>query len=138
MNTLLGTKTITAIFESGESGEVVIRQIPVRDYDAGFKCFTDEVALVALLVGKPREFALTLSPDSYEEILSCGKELNERGFFGFCRRRIEADTQKEALNAAALAQLPEAARKNIIEQGAKMMASQSSSASSSGPQPRRV
>lgn len=140
--TLFGGRKITISLEGDPATpnqvEVTVRQIPIRDYDAGFKSFTDEIELVALMVGKPREFVMTLTPESYEEILAAGREVNERGFFAFCRRRIEADTQKEALNAAALAQLPEAARKTIIEQGAKMMASQTLNESSSTPRPRRV
>lgn len=136
--TILGGNKITITLETGATEEIIVRQIPIRDYGDGFKHFNDEVALVAFLAGKPKEFALTLTPESYEEILSVGQEVNASGFFAFCRRRIEANSQQEAMNAAALAQLPEAARKTILEQGAKLMASQNSSGSSSIPQPRRV
>lgn len=138
MNNLLGHKQITVALESGETAEVQVRQIPIRDYDTGFKFFTDEIALVGFLAGKNRDFALTLTPDSYEAVLAIGAEVNAKGFFGFCRRRIEANSQAEVAAMATMAQLPEDVRKLVLEQGAKVMASQTSSGPSSPPQPRRV
>jgi hypothetical protein len=142
-DTLFGGRKIEVYFEPLPEGStppaqtMTVRQIPVRDYDVGLKYFTDEIALVAFLVGRPREFAFTLSPQSYEEILSVGKEVNARGFFAFCQRRIEAKEQMDAAALVTIAQLPDEARKLVLSQGAKMT-SLNSSDSSSIPQPRRV
>lgn len=132
-NKLLGGVKMTVTFETGETTELLVRQIPVRDYDVGFKSYSDEVALVAFLVGKPREFAFTITPESYEEILTAGREVNEKGFFASCRRRMEAEAAKEIQVATALGSLPAETLKTLTEQGAKL-----SSNSSSIPQPRRV
>lgn len=144
MNTLTGKRLITVSLETGDGqeamgdnrAEVSVRQIPIRDYEAGLKHFGDEIALVAFMLGKPREFALTLTPGSYEAVLTAGKELNERGFFAFCLRRIAATQQEQLQLSAALAQMPEDVRLSILAEGAKAMASTASSGSSS-PQPPR-
>lgn len=113
--------------------ELNVRQIPIREYDSGLKHFSDEIALVAFMVGKPREFALELTPDSYEAILKIGREVNERGFFAFCRRRIEVIQTEQIQMSAALAQMPEDVRQLILNEGAKAMASTGSPGSSSPP-----
>lgn len=141
MTTLMGGKIITVFFEQesaeaeARSAEIKVRQIPIRDYEAGFKCHTDEVALVGFLVGKDREFALTLTPESYEAIIETGKEVNEKGFFSFCRRRIAVNQDRETQTAVAFAQLPAEARNALMAEAVKL---NPSSVPSSISQPRRM
>ena len=116
--TLFGGKPITVKFEPvpdpvAEGGfrmpapeSIKVLQIPVRDYDAGFGFVADEVALVAFLCGKPREWALTVAPDSFEEILTTGREVNAKGFFSFCQRRTEHLERENAALIGAMATLP--------------------------------
>ena len=146
-HTLYGGRALTVTFEPATSAtpdaplrteEIRVRQIPIRDYDAGFKCFTDEVALVAFLAGQPREWAFTLLPESYEEILALGREVNERGFFASCRRRMEADLNREIAISTAVSQMPEDVRRVVLEAGAKAMGLETGSDSFSPPRPRRV
>lgn len=118
-------------------GEVRVRQIPVREYREGFQHYHDEEALVAFLVGQPREFALSLAPESYEEILAVGTEVNQRGFFASCQRRMAAEEEIQTRAAGRIAGLPENQRKVILEAGANAMSQTSSPASSfKPPRPR--
>ncbi len=150
MNTLTGKKQITVTLEpvdgvAKEPFPVEVRQIPIRDYDQGFQCFNDEIALVAFLVGMPRTWALALTPESYEEILAVGTEVNQRGFFAFCRRRIEADlqmkmraavhreTMRELEMAEAVLRMPTELRNEIMKAGAQAMGLTPSPESSSPP-----
>ena len=100
--TLFGGKLMTALFEPLPDGtpvpaqEIKVRQIPVREYEIGFPLANDEAALVGFLVGKDKNFALTLAPESFEELLATGREVNRRGFFSFCQRRMEQIQRREA------------------------------------------
>jgi len=136
--TLMGGRLVKVTLLDGTEIEVKVRQLPLGEYDRAFPLSEDEIALVAFICEQPKSWADILTPESYELLFATAQEVNAKGFFAFCRRRIEANLNREALNAAALAQLPEAARRQIIEQGAKMIASQNSSDSSSTPRPRRV
>jgi hypothetical protein len=112
---LFGGKLLTVNFEplaaaAAEGGasvpasqELKVRQIPIRDYARGFTLVEVEPALVGFLGagrdGVPpshdKAWALTLAPDSYEEILAAGREVNARGFFAFCQRHTEALEKKQ-------------------------------------------
>jgi len=120
--TLNGGKKLTVTFEPvGESApvssEIKVRQIPVRDYEAGFPLVNDEAALVAFLCGQPKPWALTLSPESFEEVLNTGREVNEKGFFTFCQRRMERTQKEQAALYGALATLPTETVNKLMEKG---------------------
>jgi hypothetical protein len=115
--TLFGGKLITVTFEPTEAelqtsdftlrtSEVRVRQIPIREYERGFQLVQDEIALAGFLVAAPRQsaadpcncsraWALTLTPQSYELVLATGREVNEKGFFAFARRRAAEQAEKE-------------------------------------------
>ena len=50
-----------------------MRQIPVNQFETGFAFIEDEVQLVAFLCGKDKPWALTLAPESYEQVLATGQ-----------------------------------------------------------------
>ena len=85
--TLNGGVMLTVSFEPLADGTVPspaaikVRQIPVRDYETGFPLVDDEPALVGFVCGKDKAWALTLTPDSFEEVLDTGREVNTKGFF---------------------------------------------------------
>lgn len=139
LTTLLGGKNITITLDRDPSApdqpprseSILVRQIPLRDYPEGLRLYRDEISLVALLLGKPVEFVLGtekspgLSPESYEEVLRVGREVNEKHFFAFCRRHIEAAqheaAQLEIARAEAVLQLPEEKQAAIRAQGMKAL-----------------
>jgi hypothetical protein len=106
--------------------EIKIRQIPVRDYDAGFGFVDDEPALVGFLCAKDKAWALTLAPDSYEDVLVKGRAVNQKGFFSFCQRRMERAEKQNASMISAMATLPADVVKLAMETG---LAKQNRSAS---------
>jgi hypothetical protein len=140
-DTLFGGRKLEVFFEPLADGTVppaqtlLVRQIPTRDYETGLQHYHDEPALVAFLVGQPREFAFTLSPQSYEAVLATGREVNEQSFFAACRRRMAAAQEKEFQAAILMARLPEADREVILRQGAKLLTG-SPGSSSTVPRPR--
>jgi hypothetical protein len=121
--------------------EIRIRQIPVREYETGFAHVEkqDELALVGLLAGKDRLWAQSLTPVSYEEVLTRGREVNGKGFFSFCRRRTE-QVEKQTSDMLGLMQtLPPETVKLVIAEGMKMAkpsGSKISSPGSASPQAR--
>jgi len=128
-----GGKLITVNFEpvadaAAEGGfrtpspeSVKVRQIPVREYDAGFALLQDEPALVGFLCARPKQWVLTLTPDSYEEALVTGREVNARRFFTFCQRRTEQIEKQDAAMIGAMVSLPEDKLRMALELGRKSM-----------------
>lgn len=125
LTTLNGGLTLTVTYEPrSESAEpiseaVKVRQIPVREYDAGFACIEDEPALVGFLAAKNRSWALTLNPDSYETVLTTGRKVNARGFFTYCERRTEQAERRNAATIGMMSNLPPETLKLAIEIGKK-------------------
>lgn len=123
MITLNGGLMLTVHFEPLADGtpvlaeEIKVRQIPVRDYDAGFGFMEDEPALVGFLCGKPKAWALTLAPASYEEVLEKGRVVNERGFFSSCQRRMERLEKQNMAQISAMAHLPPETIRLAMETG---------------------
>lgn len=134
--TLLRGKLVLVTFDDEATLplEVRVRQIPVREYEAGFKLYTDEVALIAFLCAKPKEWALSLSPESYEEVIAIGREVNARGFFSFCLRRSEQEKTEQAQLFQVLSKMPP----EVIQIAVAHSQQQSASPGSSQPvRPRR-
>ena len=123
---LNGGIMLTVSFEPLADGTVPapdaikIRQIPVRDYEAGFSRVDDEPSLVGFVCGKNKAWALTLSPDSFEEALTTGREVNAKGFFTSCRRRMERIQKEQASLYGAIATLPPETVKQMMEKGLAM------------------
>ena len=124
---LFGGKNIVLHFEPLADGtpvaeeNVKVRQVPVREYEAGFPLINDESALVGFLCSKNKPWALTLTPDSHEEVLTTGREVNTKGFFSSCQRRTELEARREAKAQAdmigAMATLPPETVKLVMEKG---------------------
>lgn len=133
LTTLFGGRSITVNFEPvpdpaaegsfrvPDPEQIKVRQIPVRDFDAGFQFVKakDEAALVAFLAGKPKAWALTLTPGSYEDILAAGREVNDRGFFSSCQRRMELEEKEMAAMIKAMGTLPPETLRLAAELGKK-------------------
>ena len=125
LTTLNGGITLTVIYEPRSEGaeplseSVKVRQIPVREYDAGFACIADEPALVGFLAAKNRPWALTLTPACYEEVLTTGRKVNARGFFTYCQRRTEQTDRRDAAMIGMMANLPPETLKLAMELGKK-------------------
>ncbi len=124
--TLFGGKNITVQFEPAADGsppaaaEIKVRQIPVREYENGVLLVDDEPALVGFLCGKDRAWALMLIPEAFEEILVTGREVNAKGFFSFCRRRMERTREREADMIGLMATLPPEQIKAMTERGLEL------------------
>jgi hypothetical protein len=138
-NTILfGGKNITVNFEpvadpaavggfrESVAEEIKVRQIPVREYETGFPLVDDEPALVAFLCGKPKPWALTLRPESYEDALVTGREVNVKGFFSYCQRRTERDAKAQADMIGAMANMNPETLKLAMEKGLAIRAQQHS------------
>ncbi|MEI8288768.1 MAG: hypothetical protein WCH99_04800 [Verrucomicrobiota bacterium] len=124
--TLNGGVMLTVSFEPLADGTVPppasikVRQIPVRDYEAGFPFVDDEPALVGFVCGLNKAWALTLSPDSFEEVLATGREVNAKGFFTHCQRRMERIQREQAALYGAIATMPPETVKQMMEKGLAM------------------
>jgi hypothetical protein len=96
---------------------VKILQIQVRQYEAGFQFVNDEAALVGFVCGREKPWALTLTPESYEQILEFGRAVNSRGFFSYCQRRTEQAEKQNAAMIGMMANLPPETLKLAMEMG---------------------
>lgn len=103
--------------------EIKVRQVPVRDYETGFGQVNDEPALVGFLCGKDKAWALALEPEVFEEILTVGRTVNQKGFFSFCQRRMERLEKQQADMLGAMAKLPPEMVKLAMEAGRNLSAS---------------
>ena len=99
---------------------VKVRQIPVRDYETGFPLVDDEPSLVGFLCGQNKAWALTLTPESFEEVLVTGREVNAKGFFTSCLRRMERIQKEQAALYGAIATMPAETVKQMMEKGLAM------------------
>jgi len=132
-DTLHGGRNITVKFEpvadpAAEGGfrkpaeeSIKVRQVRIAEFPAGFELVKtkDEVGLVAFLCARQKPWVLTLQPESYEDILTAGREVNERGFFSFCRRRTEQEEAADASWIAKMTNLPPETLKLAMEMGRK-------------------
>ena len=128
--TLNGGQTLTFNFNPETEGatpreslNIKVRQVPVRDYEAGFVIVNDEPALVGFLCAKDKAWALTLEPEVFEEILTVGRTVNQKGFFSFCQRRMERLEKQQADMLGAMAKLPPEMLKLAMEAGKSLSAS---------------
>lgn len=132
--TLFGGKNITVHFEpvadaSAEGGfsvppaeEIKVRQIPVREYETGLPLVDDEPALVGFLCGKNKPWALTLTPESFEDVLAAGREINAKGFFSSCQRHMERAAKQQADMIGVMATMPPETMKLVMERGLAVQA----------------
>lgn len=128
---LFGGRTIDkVILEDGTPGEpILVRQIPIRDYERGVKLVEDDVALVGFLMGKDAEAAKALSPETFEEVLAVGQEVNAKGFFAFAQRRSDREKRQQAEMVRMMS--------NLSPEVIKLAAEKGSALQMSSPQLRR-
>ncbi len=99
MITLNGGKEVTVNLDDGSEVKVLVRQLPLRDYQAAYLKSEDEMALTALICGKSKDWLVGtkntpgVSPASYEELRVLSKEINTN-FFAYATRQ-----HKEFVNA---------------------------------------
>lgn len=146
MTTLMGGRRVQIQFADGRTEEILVRQLPVRDYDTAFVVLEDEMALTSLICGRKLDktwIAGTredggdgLLPESYELLQAAAREVNAKGFFAFAARRLAREN-------ATTQQLIEAMRGMTPEQitAATMAGAQARSTSPTGspgsaPRPR--
>ena len=90
MQTLNGGVELSGVLGgSGEDEKVFVRQLPVKEYDRAFSLIDDEIGFVALACGKPKSWAESLSPESYEDVNEAVRKVNAC-FFAFAERRQSA------------------------------------------------
>lgn len=74
--------------EGGEpelkSEQIKVKKVGLRDLPALSNAMGDEIAEVAVYIGKPLEFAETILPEDQLEILSRGRALNTKVFIDWC------------------------------------------------------
>jgi hypothetical protein len=92
MNTIIGGTKVTVIFIDGTSGEVFVRQLPVKVYPQLVEAMQDELKHIDLLCDKPG-LAETLTPDSHEAVIEAGEKLNA----DFFSRWLERKQKRESL-----------------------------------------
>lgn len=125
--TLIGGRKLTVNFETLPDGTmppaeaVLVRQVPLREYEAGLLVFEDEFARTAFICGRDKKWVLTLTPESYEALRVAAEEVNAQGFFVYCQRRV-----------AEFLALPAHVRAQFLA------APSTSPTGSPAPQPRRV
>ena len=93
LTTLLGGEKLGLQFLSGETGEVFVRQLPIKDYPAYLACQQDELRQVELLCGQEKPWAETLTPESHESVITLGDKLNS----DFFSRWLERKKKREAI-----------------------------------------
>lgn len=116
-----GRKITVTVDDTGASEEVVVRQLPVKDYQKAIAVADKEIELAAVVVAKPVAWVESLTPESYEELVVAMNEVNAKGFFTFAAR--EHDKLMRKLSGAS----PELL---------KMAAEKASTASAPGLRPR--
>lgn len=100
MTTLIGGRRVKVHFADGREEEILVRQLPVREYDRAFGLVEDEIALTALIcarditwiVGKLPEGEDGMLPESYELLQQTAQEVNAKGFFGYATRRSQKES----------------------------------------------
>ena len=84
-------RTITVTFEAEDGKEplppqnVELREIQVKRYPKVAASISPEHDFIDAVLMKPKDWALSLTPESYEAVATGVKEANAR-FFGYVRR----------------------------------------------------
>lgn len=107
--TLRGGQHVAVTLSDGTTETVLVRQLPVKDFEAWLAALDDEPRVVALLCERDACWVELLTNESIEAIVTTGERLN-RGFFERWLQRRTA--RKEwlapilARNAAVVGSLP--------------------------------
>lgn len=121
-DTLFGGRPMTAHLLDGNTVDLRVRQLPLRDYERAFALLDDEISLTAFCcdTGQPKAWAETLAPESYEDLRAVVEEVNAKGFFAWSARRLTklAEQQQRMMEVAAI--LPPDALKLALDAGARL------------------
>jgi hypothetical protein len=89
METLVGGTTFVITKTDTAQETVQIRQLPVRLLPQMLAALEDEPAMVELFCDKPQGWSDSLSPESFEHIITEGERINADFFSRWAQRRIQ-------------------------------------------------
>lgn len=107
--TLRGGRDTLVTFVDGSQHTVLVRQLPVKDFEPWFNCLDDEPRAAELLCGQEAGWGDRLDIESLERVIQEGERLNRDFFERWLQRRT---ARKEWLlplmqrNAAVVGSLP--------------------------------
>ena len=106
-------KTVAVTFENGQTEDMPVHEIKLREYPVALKQVDDEFALVGLACRRAKTVIQDLTPASYEAVMAAVWQVNEHGFFSYARRQEKLGAERlsrmgpqavEALGEAILKQ----------------------------------
>ena len=104
--TLFGGQEIEVSLTSGQTEQVFIRQLPIRQMPQMLAALEDENRLVELFCEKPEGWSDGLTVESFEKVVTEGERLNADFFSRWVQRRLTRQekvmpgiTEKLAKNA---------------------------------------
>jgi len=86
--TLMGGITYVATKTDGTSETVTIRQLPIKLFPELLSHLENESAMAELFCARSQGWADTLTPDSFEHIVTEGERLNNDFFLRWVQRRV--------------------------------------------------
>jgi non-ribosomal peptide synthetase component F len=107
--TLRGGTSLSVDHSDGTTSEILVRQLPVRDFERWLGVMDDEPRVVELFAERPEGWGDTLTPASLELVVTEGERVNRDFFERWLQRRL---ARKEwlapllARNAAVAGSLP--------------------------------
>ena len=100
--TLLGGLEIEVTLTSGNTEQVFLRQLPIRQMPRMLAALEDENRLVELFCDKPDGWSDRLTVESFEQVILKGEALNADFFSRWVQRRL---TRQEKVMPGITAQL---------------------------------
>lgn len=86
--TLFGGLEVEVSLTSGQTEQVFIRQIPIRQMPQMLAALEDENRLVELFCDKPEGWSDELTVESFEKVVTEGERLNADFFSRWVQRRL--------------------------------------------------
>jgi hypothetical protein len=92
LRTAIGGKTITTKTRSGDIGSVFVKELSVKASDIALTLLDNEFGLAQLFTDLLPENLEALTPDSFNEVIETGNEVNA-SFFVYCVKRAQRRTK---------------------------------------------
>lgn len=86
--TLSGGTTLRVTHNDGTTSEILVRQLPVRDFERWLGVMDDEPRVVELFTERPEGWGDTLTPVSLELVVMEGERVNRDFFERWLHRRL--------------------------------------------------